>query len=121
MFENQEMVSIEKAELLDRIRRISDESWRLVQISCTRTQMFQIDYSFDKNYHFLDLRVNIPAEDAQLPSISGIYPCAFGYENEIHDLFGIRIDGISIDYKGNFYRIAVKAPFNIAGALPGQE
>jgi ech hydrogenase subunit D len=121
MFENQEMVSIEKAELLDRIRNISDEGFRLVQVSCTRTEMFQIDYSFDKNYRFMNLRVNIPVEDAQLPSISGIYPCAFGYENEIHDLFGVRIDKISIDYKGNFYRIAVKTPFNIAGALPGRE
>jgi ech hydrogenase subunit D len=121
MFENQEIVGIEKAELLDRIRRISDGGFRLVQVSCTRAEMFQIDYSFDKNYRFMNLRVNIAVEDAQLPSISGIYPCAFGYENEIHDLFGVRIDKINIDYKGNFYRIAVKAPFNITGALPGQE
>ena len=121
MFENQEMVCIKKAELLDRVRRVSDGGCRLVQVSCTRTEMFQIDYSFDKNYRFMNLRVSIPVENAQLPSISGIYPCAFGYENEIHDLFGIRIDKISIDYKGSFYRIAVKSPFNIAVALPGQE
>jgi len=121
MFENQEIVGIEKAELLDRIRRTFDEGYRLVQISCTRSEMFQMDYSFDKNGRFLNLRVNIPVESARLPSITGIYACAFGYENEIHDLFGISIDGISIDYKGNFYRIAVKAPFNVAGALPGRE
>jgi ech hydrogenase subunit D len=121
MFEEQEIICIEKEELQDKIRRTFDEGYRLVQIGCTKDEMFQIDYTFDKQYKFLDLRVNIPVSDARLSSITGIYACAFTYENEIHDLFGIKIEGIKIDYKGNFYRLAVKAPFSIQGTPPGKE
>jgi ech hydrogenase subunit D len=32
------------------------------------------------------------------------------YENEIHDLFGVPVDGLAIDFKGNFYKTAVKFP-----------
>ncbi|OEU79862.1 MAG: hypothetical protein BA872_03835 [Desulfobacterales bacterium C00003060] len=113
MFEEQEIIRIDKDELLDRIRGVSDEGCRLVQIGCTKDETFQIDYTFDKKYKFLNIRVNIPLENAQLPSITDIYGCAFVYENEIHDLFGIKIDGISVDYGGKFYRIAVQAPFSV--------
>ena len=43
----------------------------------------------------------------------------FLYENEIHDLFGMRFDGINIDYGGNFYRIAATAPFSAVGETDG--
>ena len=120
MFEEQEIISITKEELIDRIRGAFDGGYRLVQISCTREETYQIDYSFDKEYKFMNLRVNLPIENGELPSITGIYECAFAYENEIHDLFGIKIPGISVDYKGKFYRIPVKAPFNIPGAGQGE-
>lgn len=115
MFEEQEIVQITREELLDRILSMSNEGYRLVQIGCTKMEAFQIDYTFDKDYKFLDLRLMIPIEDAQLPSITGVYGCAFTYENELHDLFGIQVEGISLNYDGNFYRIPVVAPFNIPG------
>ena len=37
---------------------------------------------------------------------------SFIYENEIHDLYGINIKNINIDYKGKFYRTDVKAAFS---------
>ena len=121
MFEEQEIICIKKEELLKWICRAFDEGYRLVQIGCTKGEMYQMDYTFDRAYKFLDLRVNISIDDAQLPSITGIYACAFTYENEIHDLFGIRINGINVNYNGNFYRIAVKSPFNTPVTPPGKE
>jgi ech hydrogenase subunit D len=50
--------------------------------------------------------------DTEIPSITKIYPCAFLYENEMHDLFGIRIKDINIDYKGTLYKLARPKPFN---------
>jgi ech hydrogenase subunit D len=114
MFEKQEIDWIEKGALIESIRRVFDEGYRLVQIGCTRDEMFQMDYTFDRKYKFLNLRVKVPVVDAAVPSISGVYSCAFTYENEIHDLFGIRFDGMNINYNGNFYRVGVKAPFNIS-------
>jgi ech hydrogenase subunit D len=42
-----------------------------------------------------------------------IYQNAFLYENEIHDLFGVAVTNISIDYHGTLYRTSIKAPFSI--------
>ena len=120
MFEEQEIIDLKKGEMLEKIRGAFDEGYRLVQIGCTRGETFQIDYTFDKEYRFLDLRVNIPLDDPELPSITEIYGSAFAYENEIHDLFGIKVVGINVDYKGKFYRIPVKAPFSTSEAAQGE-
>jgi ech hydrogenase subunit D len=42
-----------------------------------------------------------------------IYPNAFLYENEIHDLFGVSIKDIALDYHGTLYRTSIKTPFSI--------
>ena len=49
--------------------------------------------------------------DSHLPSISPIYGCAILYENEIHDLFNVTADGLTVDFHGNFYKTSVKFPF----------
>lgn len=56
------------------------------------------------------LRISI-LPDTEIVSISDIYGPAFLYENEIHDLFGIPIKMITMDYHGNLYRIKKEAPF----------
>ena len=53
------------------------------------------------------------APDEEVPSISVIYPSAFLYENEIHDLFGVIITNIAVDYQGTLYRTALSTPFSI--------
>jgi len=87
-----------------------EAGYRLVQIGCTPLEEFQLDYSFDREGEFVNLRFSIPREGTELLSITNIYLCAFTYENEIHDLFGINITGIAIDYTGNFYRTKMKPP-----------
>ena len=112
MFEEQEIVTIEKSELIRRVEAIQSDGYRLVQVSCTKTDHFCIDYTFDKEYHFYGLRIILPLEQPTLPSISGIYFAAFLYENEIHDLFGVSVSDMKLDFKGKFYRIAEKNPFS---------
>jgi ech hydrogenase subunit D len=113
MFEEQEITVIDKAELLTRVQTLVNDGYRLVQIGCTKlVDKFQIDYTFDKDYKFYDLRVELSLEKPELPSISAICAPAFLYENEMHDLFGISISNISIDFKGKFYRLEKEAPFS---------
>ncbi|MCK7507946.1 MAG: NADH-quinone oxidoreductase subunit C [Desulfobacterales bacterium] len=57
-------------------------------------------------------RITVKQAD-EVPSISGVYLGAFIYENEIHDLYGIHVTGINIDFKGTFYKTAVKYPFSV--------
>jgi ech hydrogenase subunit D len=98
--------------LLDRVGRLHAEHCRLVQIgaTCLPTQL-ELNYSFDRNGELLNLRVFLPAASPQVPSISAIYWCAFIYENELHDLFGLQVAGMAVDFQGKFYQTAVKYPF----------
>ena len=113
MSEPQEIIPIEKDALLGAVSDLFAQGYRMVQIGCTTLEnAYELNYSFDKDYHFKNLRVTAQRDD-EIQSISVIYPNAFLYENEIHDLFGINIRNMSVDYKGAFYRTAIKTPFSI--------
>ena len=113
MIEKQETINIgSNDELMKNVSAMMAEGYRLAVISCTKLDQFQIDYTFDKNYEFKNFRFSVPLDKPEMQSISGIYTNAFTYENEIHDLFGIVVHNLNINYGGKFYRINVKAPFS---------
>ncbi len=119
--EIQETTLITPEELVARVTEFSHQQWRLVQMSCTKLDHYQIDYTFDKHYKFANLRVKLPLEGPlSMPSISGVYMCAFTYENEIHDLFGVDFPGLCLDFKGAFYRTEVKKPFSVLSISGGK-
>ncbi len=94
-----------------RAKAMRERGCRLVQISATQLpEQVELTYSFDLNSKLSNLRLNLP-NGARLPSITGIFGCAVLYENEIHDLFGVPVDGMAIDFQGNFYKTSVKFPF----------
>jgi len=120
MSEPQEIIALENNALLGAVADLFAQGFRLVQIGCTTLEnAYELNYSFDKDYQFKNLRITVQPED-EIQSISVIYPNAFLYENEIHDLFGLHIKNISVDYKGAFYRTAIKTPFSIEN-LPKPE
>jgi ech hydrogenase subunit D len=114
MIEEQKMVEIKVSELLAKVAELKKEGYRLVQICCTRTDIFEINYSFDKDFQFINLRVNLLTAEEKIPSVSGIYWPALLYENEMHDLFGIQVTDMALDFGGNFYKTTVKVPFGAA-------
>jgi ech hydrogenase subunit D len=107
---NIELISVDQ--LRDKVRVLHEQGQRLVQISATRLpDSVELTYSFDLNDRLTNLRLCLPGTDTHLPSISSIYGCAILYENEIHDLFNVQVEGLTVDFKGNFYKTAVKFPF----------
>jgi len=107
----QEIRNITLDELVSTVKDFSSKGYRLVQMSCTKLgENMQLNYSFDKDYEFINLRLDITI-DTQVQSISDIYWSAVMYENEIHDLFGLNFNGMAMDFKGNLYKTAVKTPF----------
>ncbi len=107
----QTILRLDSHSLVPKVLQFKHEGYRLVQISCTRLpEDYEITYSFAKDYELINLRLVID-ENTEIISISDIYEPAFLYENEIHDLFGVKINLISLDYQGNLYRTAEKTPF----------
>jgi ech hydrogenase subunit D len=98
--------------LLDRVQALRQAGYRLVQIGATRLpEQVELTYSFDRDGRLANLRLQVPATAPRLPSISPIYWCAFLYENELHDLFGLQVDNLAVDFHGNLYKTTVKFPF----------
>jgi len=90
---------------------MKNDGYRLVVITCTPNEdKYDITYSFDKNTQLKHFRITLP-EDSEVPSICPSYSGAFVYENEIHDLYGFRFKGMSIDFNGTFIRTSVPYPF----------
>ena len=112
--EEQSTMPVEVGKLIGRVEQFKKEGYRLVQIGCTKIgDLYEINYSFDKDFNFQNLRITV-TEDSEVPSISGMYWGAFVYGNEMHDLFGIQVKGMNIDFKGNFIRTSIKYPFGAA-------
>jgi ech hydrogenase subunit D len=109
------------ASLQDRVRELRKQGFRLVQIGATRLpEQVELTYSFDLEQRLVNLRLFLPADQANVPSISSIYWCAFLYENEIHDLFNVQVDGMAVDFHGTLYTTAVKYPFGSVKAPPAK-
>ncbi len=118
MSADKKIIEIEIGALIENVCRMKERGARLVQICCVREPAdkgqathFELHYTFDSKYQLTSCKMTIEPE-TEIPSITGIYPCAFLYENEMHDLYGIRIKDINIDYKGTFYKLARPRPFN---------
>ena len=99
--------------LLGEAMKIHDQGWRLVQI-CARALKDgagnEITYSFGDDLIMAHLRLTLPCEE-HVNSISHIFPTSYFYENEMHDLFGIQVDMMTVDFHGNFYKIGQETPF----------
>ncbi len=113
MIEEQEMVDIEKRDLVERAASLRASGYRLVQICpTTLADRYEMNSSFDKDLRFKNLRFTVlPGET--IPSIGRIYDNAFLYENEIHDLFGITIEHMTTDFHGTLYKTRIPAPFAV--------
>ncbi|NUN93845.1 MAG: NADH-quinone oxidoreductase subunit C [Verrucomicrobiae bacterium] len=111
MIETQPLEPLDRAALPARVAALAKEGWRLVQICCSCRDAYEVTYSFDREGRFLNLRIGFSKEDPALPSITESYFGAFAYENEMQDLFGLRLDGLKLNFHGNFYRLAKKNPF----------
>ncbi len=111
--------------LLARVRAMRASGHRLVQIGATRlADTVELTYSFDLDSRLINLRILLPLTDLRVPSICTEYGCVMLYENEIHDLFGIEVTGMAVDFHGKLYNTAVKYPLGstkVACAKPGAE
>lgn len=87
-------------QMVTKAQELFQQGYRFVTIDCIQMEegKWQLLYHFDKDLNLVHFRVNL--EGNTLPSISGIYLCALLIENEIQDLFGLKFEGLVINYEG---------------------
>ena len=107
-----ELITIEKGELLSRCMEMKKSGLRLSQACAAFCDgNYELSYSFadDETYEYKTLR--LPAGlDEEIPSITDIIPTAVFYENEMAEMYGVKIQMISLDYHNKLYRIEEEAP-----------
>jgi len=71
-----------------------------------------VTYSFEKDMVVENVQFNVPSGGG-FESVSPLFGAAFAVENEMHDLFGLDISGITIDFAGKFYTLATPSPMTV--------
>lgn len=109
-------VDLPLEELLTRVQTLKHEGIRFVQM-CAETTEQGIDllYTFydETTQNALNLCVYGIDESSRVPSIQGLYFAAFSYENEAHDLYGVRFVNMKLDSGGHFFNLATSEPMTI--------
>ena len=93
-------------------RCVDDGSYRLVY-TFINVRAAQEQIARDGNYAIENLVVEGIDQYQEIPSISSYYPAVFPFENEVHDLFGLAITDMQIDFKSFFYQVSTAEPMSV--------
>ena len=92
-------------------RCVDDGSYRLVY-TFINVRAAQEHIAQDGGYAIENLVVESIDQYQEIPSISSYYPAVFPFENEAHDLFGLAITDMQVDFNGFFYQISTVEPMS---------
>lgn len=93
-------------------RCVDDGSYRLVY-TFINVRAAQERIAQNGSYAIENLVVEGIDQYQEIPSISSYYPAVFPFENEVHDLFGLAITDMQIDFKGFFYQVSTAEPMSV--------
>ena len=100
----EEVIAVGPDAVVGETAKMKVGGYRFVTLSCVEIDESTVDilYHFDKEFQLKHLRLTV-RKDIPVPSISPVYFAAFLVENEIQDLFGIRFQGLAVDYDRTLY------------------
>lgn len=93
-------------------RCVDDGSYRLVY-TFINVRAAQEHITQDGSYAIENLVVEGIDQYQEIPSISSYYPAVFPFENEAHDLFGLAVTDMQVDFKGFFYQVSTAEPMSV--------
>lgn len=111
---------MDREPFLARVQEYRTAGWRLALINAASVLSsdelpdgaVDVTWAFAKGPEFETIRERfVPGRDV-MTSVSGIYWGAFLYENEIRELFGVKVEGINVDLRGQLYKTAETVPFS---------
>jgi len=94
---------LEVSHVHHRIHELLDKGCRFVTMTCCNNKdgSFDIFYTLDFKLKIANIKTTVTKETA-IPSISNIIIAAAFAENEIQELYGIKFEGLVLDYGGKF-------------------
>ena len=105
------ITEVTKDELYKIMEQKYNDGYRLAQILSVAYEGYnEVTYSVAKEYEMENYKINLPI-DEEIKSFSDIFPAATLYENEIKELWGVKVVGMALDYHNKFYRIEKETPF----------
>lgn len=93
-------------------RCVDDGSYRLVY-TFINVRAAQEQIARDGSYAIDNLVVEGIDQYQEIPSISSYYPAVFPFENEAHDLFGLAVTDMQVDFNGFFYQVSTAEPMSV--------
>jgi len=94
---------IDPSKLIEKVSEMWDRDMRFITATCLdRGDRFEINYHFDKDLCLEHIRTFVKKED-EIPSITGVYKCAFLVENEIEEFFGAKFKGLHVNFQGKMF------------------
>lgn len=117
---NRVFKEITREDLLKVAQARHEEGCRFVQMLCVATESgIDLVYSFmhegeGRAYELENVQISgIDPKVDEIPSVTEYFLSAFPFENEAHDLFGVNITNIAIDFAGGFYKVAMDTPMTV--------
>lgn len=105
------ITEVTKDELYKIMEQKYNDGYRLAQILSVAYEGYnEVTYSVAKEYEMENYKIDLPI-DEEIKSFSDIFPAATLYENEIKELWGVKVVGMALDYHNKFYRIEKETPF----------
>lgn len=93
-------------------RCVDDGTYRLVY-TFINVRAAQEQIAQDGSYAIENLVAEGIDQYQEIPSISLYYPAVFPFENEAHDLFGLVITDMQVDFNGFFYQVSTAEPMSV--------
>ena len=104
------------ADLLVRVQTLKHDGVRFVQMCAEKDSEDNIGLLYTFYDETVDAALNLVvplSQGDEVPSIQELYFAAFSYENETHDLFGVRFVNMKLDFGGHFFNVENEAPMTI--------
>lgn len=93
---------LEPTELRQKMTELKSRGYRFMTTSCLDLgESFGIYYHMDRDLQLVHYYVELP-KGRPLDSVSDIFPGGFVAENEMRDMFGVEIEGLTLDYGSKF-------------------
>ena len=111
----QTFTDLELSALRETGEKLAADGWRGVQTLCINNDDNTVDivYTFAKDGVYENYCIYGVDHEVEVPSLQDLFLNLFPFENEAHDLFGVNMVGMVLDFQGAFYDVSVNEPMTI--------